>query len=442
MLLIGNGRLVTKDEQSPYFENGAVVIEEGKIKEVGDYKQLQEKYKEAEFLDAKGKVIMPGMINSHMHIYSAFARGMALDGPVSKNFSDILNNLWWRLDKVLTLEDTRFSAYTTLIDCIKTGTTTVFDHHASPYAVEGSLFEIADIAKGLGIRTNLCYEVSDRDGEAILQAGIKENIEFIRYANTKDQDMVKGMFGMHASFTLSDKSLDQCANEMAGLPAGYHIHVAEGHADLEDALSNHDKRVVERLNEFGILGEQTIAVHCIHIDEEEMGLLASTHTNVVHNPESNMGNAVGCSPVIEMMQKGIQVGLGTDGYTADMFESMKVGNIIHKHHLQDPSVAWGEIPIMLYHNNRNIAAKYFQTPLGMLKEGGAGDVILVDYDPLTPMTKDNVDAHILFGACGKSVTHTIIGGKIVMKDREIQGIDEKEIFAKSREVAKKLWARV
>ena len=442
MLLIGNGRLVTKNQEQPYFENGAVVIENGIIQEVGEFTALKAKYKDAEFVDAKGKVIMPGMINTHMHIYSAFARGMALDGPVSKNFTDILNNLWWRLDKALTMEDTRYSAYTTLLDCIKTGTTTVFDHHASPYAVEGSLFEIADVAKEIGIRTSLCYEVSDRDGEDILKAGIKENTDFIKHANNGDQDMVKGMFGMHASFTLSDKSLEQCAESMEGLNAGYHVHAAEGTDDLKDALENHGKRVVERLNDFNILGEKTIAVHCIHIDENEMNLLKETKTNVVHNPESNMGNAVGCSPVIKMLEKGIQVGLGTDGYTADMFESIKVGNIIHKHHLADPSVAWGEIPQMQYQNNRNIAGKYFGTQLGLLAEGAAGDVIIVDYDPLTPMTKDNIDSHILFGVCGKSVTHTIVGGKMLMKDREVLCVDEKAIFAKSREVAKNLWGRV
>lgn len=442
MLLIGNGRLITKDKENAYYENGAVVIQDGIIKEVGAYSVLKEKYATAKFVDAKGKVIMPGMINAHMHIYSAFARGMSLDGPVSKDFGDILKNLWWRLDKALTMEATKYSAYTTLLECIKTGATTVFDHHASPYALEGSLFEIAEVSKDLGLRTSLCYEVSDRDGEEILKAGIKENIDFIKYANTDTQDRVKGMFGMHASFTLSDKSLDQCREAMEGLNAGYHIHTAEGIADLQDAIRNHGKRVVERLNDFDILGEKTIAVHCIHIDENEMDLLKTTKTNVVHNPESNMGNAVGCSSVIEMMQKGIQVGLGTDGYTADMFESMKVANIIHKHHLQDPSVAWGEVPQMQYQNNRNIASKYFNTPLGRLEEGAAGDVIIVDYDPLTPMTKDNVDSHVLFGICGKSVTHTIVGGNILMKDREVLCVDEQAIYAKSREVASQIWKSV
>ncbi len=442
MLLIGNGRVITKDEANPYLENGAVAIDEGVIKEVGTTQAMKVKYPQAEWLDAKGKVIMPGQINSHMHIYSAFARGMASKGPSPKDFQDILENLWWRLDKGLTLEDTRYSAYTTLIDCIKNGSTMVFDHHASPYAVEGSLFTMADVARELGIRMSLCYETSDRDGEEIARQGIKENTDFIRHANTSDQDMVKGMFGMHAAFTLSNKTLEESAKAMAGLPAGYHIHVAEGMEDLRSSLANHGQRVVERLYDYDILGEKTIAVHCIHVNEHEMDLLADTKTQVVHNPESNMGNAVGCSPALHMMAKGINVGLGTDGYTSDMFESLKVANIIHKHHLCNPSVAWGESSQMLNENNRKIAAQYFSREAGVLKPGAFGDVIIVDYDPLTEMNGNNANSHILFGIMGRSVTHTIIGGKILMKDRVLLGIDEEAIFAKSRELASQLWNRI
>lgn len=442
MLLVGNGKLVTRYLERPFFENGAVVIENGVVKEIGGFNKLKEKYPTAEFIDAKGKVIMPGFINSHMHIYSAFARGMASKGPAPRNFGDILEGLWWKLDKCLTLEDTKYSAYTTLIDCLKNGVTTVFDHHASPFSVEGSLFTIADVSKELGVRTSLCYETSDRDGEEIMKQGIKENVEFIKYANTVEQDMVKGMFGMHASFTLSDSSMEKCAVAMEGLNAGYHIHAAEGIEDLEDSLKNHGKRVVERLNDFKILGKESIAVHCIHINDHEMEILRKTETNVVHNPESNMGNAVGCSPIIKMMEEGILVGLGTDGYTSDILESLKVGNIIHKHNLCDPNVAWGEIPQMLHENNSKIAKQYFSKDVGILKEGSFGDVIIVDYDPLTPMNENNVNSHVLFGMNGRCVTHTIVGGKVLMKDREIIVADEKEIFAKSRELATKLWERI
>lgn len=442
MLLIGNGKVITQDKDNPYIPNGCVVIKDNEIIEVGDYKGLREKYKATEFIDAKGKIIMPGLINTHMHIYSAFARGMGVKGPAPKNFIDILENLWWKLDKGLTLEDIKFSAYTTYIDSIKNGVTTIFDHHASPYAVRGSLFTIGEVAKELGIRSCLCYETSDRDGADILNLGIKENIEFIESVNNVEEELLKGMFGMHASFTLSDKSMEMCRKAIDGIDAGFHIHVAEGIDDLYDSLRNHGKRVVERLMDFDILSDKTIAVHCIHVSSAEIDILKKTNTNMVHNPESNMGNAVGCSPVIEFMKRDLNVGLGTDGYTSDMFQSIKVGNLIHKHNLCDPNVGWSEIPTMAFENNRKISAKYFNKETGILKKGAYGDVIIVDYDPLTPLNETNINSHITFGMVGRSVTHTIVNGKVLMKDRELQGIDEKQIFVKSRELASKLWNRI
>ena len=179
MILVCNGRVITHDESNPFIEDGAVLIDKNIIKEIGTTKDMKEKYGEAEIIDAKSKVIMPGLINTHHHIYSAFARGLNLNNPAAESFSDILKNVWWRIDKKLTEEDNLYSAYTTLIECVKDGVTTVFDHHASPFAVEGSLFTLAKAAEDLGVRGSFCYEVSDRDGEAILDEGIKENVDFI-----------------------------------------------------------------------------------------------------------------------------------------------------------------------------------------------------------------------------------------------------------------------
>lgn len=385
---------------------------------------------------------MPGIINNHHHIYSAFARGMDNKEAPSNNFVEILERLWWKMDKKLTLEDTKYSAYTTYIDCIKNGVTTVFDHHASPYSITDSLFTIGDVAKELGMRTTLCYEVSDRDGVDITNEGIYENVNFIKYANKDDSDMIKGLFGLHASFTLSNKTLEKCAKEMEGLNTGYHVHAAEGIADLHDTLKVSGKRVIERLNDYNILGDKTLAVHCIHINDNEMGLLKSTNTNVINNPESNMGNAVGCSPVLEMLNKGVTVGMGTDGYTSDMFESMKVFPIIQRHNRCHPSVAFNETFKLLFENNKIIADKYFNREVGVLKEGAYADIIVLDYNPITPMNANNLHGHMLFGFTGRSVITTIINGKIIMKDREMLNIDEEKIFRKSRELAQKLWEKM
>lgn len=441
-MILKNGRVITQDKDRPYIEDGAVVIEGNKIIAVDTTENILAKYKEEDIIDVDGKVIMPGFINTHHHIYSAFARGMASSGKPNENFLEILENLWWKIDKKLSLEDLKYSAYTTYIDCIKKGVTTVFDHNASPFAVTGSLDSIADAAKDLGLRTCLCCEVSDRDGEKIAQEGIDENINFIKKYNTDEQNMIKGMFGLHASFTLSDETLRKCDEELKGLNAGYHVHVAEGIDDLEQCLEKYGKRVVERLRDMNILGDKTIAVHCIHVTDDELNILRDTNTMVVHNPESNMGNAVGCQPFLELHQKGITIGLGTDGYTSDMTESMKVANIIHKHVKQNPSVAWGEVPVSMFENNRKIAQKYFSGDLGILRAGALADVIVVDYDPLTPMNENNINSHILFGFTGKDVVTTIIDGKVIMQDRKLVGINEKEIFKTSREVAKKLWDRM
>lgn len=438
MLVIGNGKLFTRNDEMPFVENGAVAIEGTKIAAVGETEAIKKQYGDAEFIDAKGGVIMPAFINTHEHIYSAMARGLSIKGYNPKGFLDILDGQWWTIDRHLTLEQTKYSAVETLISCIRNGVTTVFDHHASFGQIGGSLFTIADVAKELGVRACLCYEISDRDGMDKARESVMENAEFIRYALKDDTDMIAGMMGMHAQFTISDATMELAA---ANKPdeVGYHIHVAEGIEDLHDCLKKYGKRIVDRLMDFNILGEKTLLGHCIYINPHEMDLIKDTNTMVVHNPESNMGNACGCPPTMELVHRGILTGLGTDGYTHDMLESYKVANVLHKHHLCDANAAWGEVPKMLFENNAAIANRYFKTPLGVLKEGAAGDVIVVDYNPPTQLDESNINGHILFGMTGRDVVTTVANGRVLMKDREIKVIDVEEAMAKCREESAKLW---
>ena len=438
MLVIGNGKLFTRNDEMPFVENGAVAIEGTKIAAVGETEAIKKQYGDAEFIDAKGGVIMPAFINTHEHIYSAMARGLSIKGYNPKGFLDILDGQWWTIDRHLTLEQTKYSAVETLISCIRNGVTTVFDHHASFGQIGGSLFTIADVAKELGVRACLCYEISDRDGMDKARDSVMENAEFIRYALKDDTDMIAGMMGMHAQFTISDATMELAA---ANKPdeVGYHIHVAEGIEDLHDCLKKYGKRIVDRLMDFNILGEKTLLGHCIYINPHEMDLIKDTNTMVVHNPESNMGNACGCPPTMELVHRGILTGLGTDGYTHDMIESYKVANVLHKHHLCDANAAWGEVPKMLFENNAAIANRYFKTPLGVLKEGAAGDVIVVDYNPPTQLDASNINGHMLFGMTGRDVVTTVANGRVLMKDREIKVIDVEEAMAKCREESAKLW---
>ena len=441
MLLIGNGMLITRDPKNPWFPNGCVAVDGPLVAAVGPTAELRARYPEARFLDAKGGLILPGFINAHMHYYSAFSRGISTKDAPAQNFMEVLERLWWRLDKALSLEDCYYSGLICMIDCIKNGTTTVLDHHASPHAVRGSLFELARAARETGIRNCLCYEVSDRDGPEIMRRGIEENMDFIRAAREEKDDLLAGTFGLHASITLSNETLAACREAMGNADAGFHVHVAEGPADERDSEERYGRRILERFRDFGLLGPKSIAVHCIHIDEHEMDILKETGTAVVHNPESNMGNAVGTSPVLDFCRRGILTGLGTDGYVSDMLQSYKMANALQKHANGHPNVAWGEIPQMLFENNARIAERYFGVPLGRLAPGYSADVVVSDYVPPTPLTDANVNGHLLFGASGRSVVTTVARGKVLMENRVLQGIDEGAVAAKARELAVKTWER-
>ena len=437
MLIIGNGKVITRDHDNPFMTDGAVAIEGTLIKEIGTTAAMKATFPQAEFIDAKGGVIMPAFINTHEHIYSAMARGLSINGYNPQGFLDILDGLWWNIDRHLTNELTYLSAQATYIECIKNGVTTIFDHHASFGEIEDSLFAIGQAAREMGVRSCLCYEISDRDGKEKATASVLENEAWINYALGDKTDMLAGMMGMHAQFTISDETMElAAAHKPEGV--GYHIHVAEGIEDLHDCLKKHSKRIVDRLYDHDILGPKTLLGHCIYINLHEMQLIKDTDTMVVHNPESNMGNACGCPPTMELVHRGILTGLGTDGYTHDMLESYKVANILHKHHLCDANAAWVEVPQMLFEGNAKIAGRYFKRPLGILKAGAAADVIITDYIPPTPMNADNVNGHILFGMTGRSVVTTVANGKMLMKDRRCTGFDEEEILAKVREGAVRL----
>ena len=441
MYILANGRLITRDPSLPYLSDGGVVIDGTKILEVGRTVDLKSKYPQAEFLDARGGVIMPGLVNAHTHIYSALARGLSIDGYNPTTFYEVLDGQWWYIDRHLTLKGTRASADALYLDCIKQGVTTIFDHHASYCEIPGSLMEIAESARKFGIRSCLCYEVSDRDGEEKSLQAIQENADFITYCEKNPSDMLKAMFGGHALFTISDKTFDRMVEANNGR-VGYHIHVSEGMNDVYDSLQNYGRRPVQRLQDHDILGPKTILGHCIHVNTAEMDIIKATDTMCVNNPESNMGNAVGCSPILQLYKKGILVGLGTDAYTNDMLESIKVALIIQRHNACMPNVGWCEVTDMLFKNNAKMAARTGFPTLGVLAPGAAADVIVMDYKPFTPFSDANIDGHMLFGMTGRQCQTTMINGKILMKDRVLTEIDEEAVNAHILESSKRLWGKL
>ena len=438
MQLLTNGRLITRDPAAPFFEKGAVAFEGTKIAAVGTEADLRAQYPGARVLDAKGGVIMPAFINAHTHIYSALARGLSIVGNNPANFLEVLEGTWWAIDRKLTLRGTKASADALYLDCIKQGVTTIFDHHASYGEIPGSLFEIARSAKEFGVRSCLCYEVSDRDGEEKCLQAIQENADFITWCQREQDPMLKAMFGGHALFTLSDQTFERMAEANNGR-TGYHIHVSEGMNDVYDSLQNYGRRPVQRLQDHGILGPKTILGHCIHVNTAEIELIKATDTMVVNNPESNMGNAVGTCPVLPLYKKGVLLGMGTDAYTNDMLESLKVALCAQRANACLPNVAWKEVTDMLFRNNAAIGARYFSEPLGILKAGAAADLIVMDYKPFTPFSDENVDGHMIFGMTGRQCQTTIANGRLLMLDRQLVEVDEEAVNAHILEEAKKLW---
>ncbi len=443
-MLIGNGTVVNFYEDGvKMLKDHAVYIEGNEIKEVGPLASLKNEYGKEDFLDANGMLIMPGNVCAHTHFYGAFARGMAIKGTAPKNFIEILEKLWWKLDLALTEEDSYYSALVCLIEAIKSGTTTVIDHHASPNAIYGSLDTIAKAVKEAGLSASLCYEVTDRNGEHGALDGIKENVRFVKACREYRHKNISGMMGLHASLTLSDATLDTCVNEMDRLGVGAHVHVAEDKADVEDAKKRSGKRVVERLVKHGALNEKSIAAHCVHVSNEEISLLKKKKVAVVHNPESNMNNAVGVAPVARMIENDVLIGLGTDGMTLDMFQEMKCAYLLHKLNEKDPrAMPAPDVIRLAYVNNRKIAERITGRKLGVLADGAEADILLVNYKPYTPMTDGNFPWHFLFGISGAMVDTTISNGKVIMQNREIKTLDEDAIVAKARELASSAWARV
>jgi putative selenium metabolism protein SsnA len=443
-MLITHARLATLGVEPRIIEDGALLIADGAIAELGDTPELLTRPPRVEQWDAGGQIALPAAICAHTHFYGAFARGMAIPGDAPTSFPQILERLWWRLDKALTEEDVRYSALVCLIDAIRHGTTTLFDHHASPNCIDGSLDIIADAVAQAGLRACLCYEVTDRDGPDRARAGLGENVRFARRIAAGARRDLAAVFGLHASLTLSDETLADCVDVARGLGLGFHIHAAEGPADQEDSLAKSGKRVIHRLHDAGVLGARTIAAHCVRVDADEILRLAATGTCVTHQPRSNMNNAVGVAPIERMLRAGVSVGLGNDGFSNQMFAEMKAAYLVHKLWQRDPRAMSGDTVLQLaYGNNARLARAFWpELVLGELREGAAADLVLLDYHPTTPLSADNLPWHLLFGVEASMVTATVCAGRVLMRDRQLLTLDEESVTRRSRELAAAVWDRL
>ncbi len=439
-MLIVNAKLITLGAEPQVLPEAALYIDGESIGAIGSRADLEAQHPEAEIVDARGQYVMPGGICAHTHFYGAYARGMAMPGAPPRDFPQILQRLWWPLDKALDRDSVRASALVCLVDAVKHGTTSLVDHHASPNFIDGSLDVIGAAIDAAGLRAVLCYEVTDRDGRDKMRAGIAENLRFLRVS--AGHPRLRGAFGLHASLTLNDESLRACADAMPD-EGGFHIHVAEHEADEADSLSRSGLRVVERLDQYGIWRDSTIAAHCVHINEAERDILLDRGVWVSHQPRSNMNNGVGAADIDGLLEAGIKLCLGNDGFSNNMWAEWKAAYLLHKVVNRDPRRADGmAIAQMAWDNNARLLEAFFpgQT-IGEIAPGAVADLIFVDYQPFTPLHAGNLPWHLLFGFEASIVTTTICAGQVLMRDRQLLTLDEAEIAAEALALAPKVWER-
>jgi putative selenium metabolism protein SsnA len=366
-----------------------------------------------------------------------YSRGIST-GRVSHGFLDVLQDLWWRLDRSLLKDACWMSATFSGMDSLRCGTTTIVDHHASPSYIAGSLSTLSEALNRIGLRHVLSYEITDRNGIEGAVAGVDENIRFFDEVKGK-AGLASSMVGLHASFTVSDATLAILRERVGSRNVGYHIHVAEGAIDEEDSVEKYGKRIVGRLDDAGLLSPRSIAVHCVGIDASERELLAKSGTPVVVNTMSNMNNAVGLPAVREMLEAGIQVGIGTDGYTANMFEEFRNTLVGLKHRYEDPAGFWTQVQKAQIETNADIVSRCTGCTVGRLEEGAVADFILVDYASPTPLNSENAFGHVFFGMSADLVDTVVVNGNIAVRGHQVMAVDRENLERESQKVAKAVW---
>jgi len=442
-MLITNATVITWGRPNRILADHALHIADGKIAELGPTTDLLRRHAGAERIDARGRFVMPGNINTHGHFYGAFSRGMSIPGEQPFNLPTILHKLWWPFDRALTPEDTRYSTLVGLVDAIKHGTTTLFDHQSSPNFIDGSLDAIAEEVDRAGVRAVLCFEVTDRDGDDRAVAGIEENVRFYRRCVNSEVagGRVASNIGAHAAMTVTEATFARL-REATPAEAGFHIHVAEHEYDEYRSLEMAGIRSVDRLYRHGLLNDKTIVAHAVHLDAGEVRLLAETGANVSHQPRSNMNTGTGIAELESYARAGVATCIGTDGLSNAMWKEWEAACLVPKlKHRDARRMPPDRVIESAVYGGAALASRYYPASVGVIEPGAFADLIFVDYHPPTPLTTENLAAHIIFGFDESMVTTTIVGGEVLMRDRTLLTLDEEEITAKSREVAADLWKR-
>jgi 5-methylthioadenosine/S-adenosylhomocysteine deaminase len=422
-LLIRNGTILTMDPENTVFEKGIIGIHGNTISYVGtnEDKGFQAK----QIIDAKGGLVLPGLINGHTHAAMSLFRGLADDLPLM----EWLNNYIFPAEKRL---DSDFVFTGTLLACaemILSGTTTFCDMY---------LFEeeVARASKQAGMRSLVGEVLYDFESPNYgpVEKGLKYAEDLIQA--WEGDPLVSIAVEPHTLFTCSPELLS-ASHELAtkyGVPLI--IHVAETRNEVDDIKKRYGKRPIEHLDSLGILGPHLIAVHCVHLQEDEIQLLAEHQVKVIHNPESNMKLASGIAPIPDMLAKQVTVGLGTDGCASnnnlDLFAEMDTAAKLHKLNTMDTTVM-DALTVLRMATVEGARALGLGDIVGSIELGKKADIIIVDTNKphLTPLY--NPVSHLVYAARGNDVSHSIINGRLVMEERRLLTLDFSEIMKKVRE---------
>ncbi len=406
------------DWETLQFSSTHILIEEGldgKLTFLDDSSQV----KADTILDVKGQFVTKSFAVGHHHAYSALSRGMPAPAKSPTNFYEVLQYIWWNLDKSLDKNMVEASALATAVASAKAGSTFVIDHHASPNYIEGSLEIMAKAFDKVGVSHLLCYEITDRDGLEKAQQGLDETEKYLQ----NNQALV----GLHASFTVGDDTLKKSVDLMEKYDSGIHIHVAEDRYDQEHSKQHYHKRVVKRLNDFGVLdSDKTILGHCLHLDANEKELIRNSKAYIVQNTESNLNNNVG---YFNAEGLGNRLILGTDGMHSDMLRSAQAAFFVGQGF---DTITYPSSYERFRNVHRYLAKNTF-------KGDGANNLVVLDYDSPTAMNEANFLGHFIFGLRAAHVKHVISNGEFIVKNQMLQKVNEAEIQAFTKEQAKRLW---
>ncbi len=436
MIILKNARILQFDP--PKISNNTdIAIEDDRIVKTGE--NLADQYHDAYVMDLQGKYVSPGLVCSHNHFYSALARGILANIPPSTSFVNHLQNLWWRLDRALDEEALYYSGLIGALEAIKTGTTAVIDHHASPSFIRGSLNTLKKSFEKVGLRGIFAYEITDRNGEKGAMDGVAETVEFIRslenVSNANTPRQIESAIGGHAPFTLSDETLKLMSDAVEETRRGIHMHVSEDRHDLSFSHHQYRKDPVQRLADFGLLNEKTILVHGLYLTEQETNLLNQSDGFLVHNPRSNMNNGVGYMNNLHRIKNPV---LGTDGIGANMWEELKFA--FFKNNDAGGKLNLPDFPGILQNGNK-ILERYFGQKFGQIEEGYTADLVILDYHPPTPFLEENLAGHLIFGFSSRDVETVIVNGKVIFQDRQFK-IDISQIYAEAQKQAERLWGKM